>query len=186
MPARFQPIPAGTDPSQMIATVNNNFAQLDNEGVNKIYRGDDGVPRIFIDGTTGVIKVAPAGTDVTTATDSELTFNSSQNVFKVVTASTTSITVPDPPVAGSFYSSTVAHGLSHTPLVVASVFDGSLYQFLPLTVTVYSAGSILIDYTLTCYADATNVVFRFQSRDANPLKAGTYNIKYYLLQESAN
>lgn len=48
MPSRFAPIPAGTDQSQMIATMNNNFAQLDNEGVTKVFYNDQGKPSMTL------------------------------------------------------------------------------------------------------------------------------------------
>ena len=90
MPNRFMPIPFGTDPSQMIAAMNRNFAELDNENVSKVFYGNtgvsmvigklpnsngyglliydaDGVPSIIMgllpDGTTGLV-VSKEGEDV--------------------------------------------------------------------------------------------------------------------------
>lgn len=42
MPNRFIPINAGTSQEQVLAMVNKNFAELDNENVTKVYRGANG------------------------------------------------------------------------------------------------------------------------------------------------
>lgn len=42
MPNRFLPITAGTSDAQTLALINKNFAELDNESVTKVYRGQNG------------------------------------------------------------------------------------------------------------------------------------------------
>lgn len=42
MSQRFIPITSGTSHEQMLAMINKNFAELDNENVTKVYRGANG------------------------------------------------------------------------------------------------------------------------------------------------
>lgn len=42
MPNRFTPITGNTSQAQILAMINKNFAELDNENVTKVYRGKDG------------------------------------------------------------------------------------------------------------------------------------------------
>ena len=42
MPNRFIPIPGSTSQEQMLAMINRNFAELDNEGVTKVFKGQGG------------------------------------------------------------------------------------------------------------------------------------------------
>jgi hypothetical protein len=187
MPNRFTPIVPGTDNSQQIATINNNFAQLDNESVKKLYYGADGVPRVYIDGTTGVIKVAPAGQDVTTAADGVLTFNSSQNVFKIIASGT--LIINKPASTGSA-SATAPHGLSFAPMVFAIQSTGTAYQILPYTGASNSgANSGKVTTQVTCYTTTTYVVAEINCPDwagnADYTNTASFTVKYYLLQESA-
>lgn len=63
MPNRFDPIQPGTAQAQQVAVINNNFAQLDNENVKKLYYDSTGTPCIMIgilpDGTTGIVIAKP-------------------------------------------------------------------------------------------------------------------------------
>lgn len=123
MPNRFTPIQPGTDPSQQMAIINKNFAELDNETVKKLYDDSTGTHRIFIDASVPVIKISKAGVDVTTATDDQLTFNSQQNVFKIVKKISTAIPAWNTTYNGvTTYGGSqiiVPHGLTFTPIVNA-------------------------------------------------------------------
>lgn len=69
MPNRFTPIAFGTDASQQLAIINDNFAQLDGETYTKVYKDSNGVPTmiegLLPDGTTGLV-IAKAGVNVLT------------------------------------------------------------------------------------------------------------------------
>lgn len=148
MPDRFTPIQPGTDASQQMAMINNNFAKLDQEATIKTYYnaegnlgliegqlpnglgtgtlvyGTDQVPRIamYIDSSGNpVLKVAKAGNDVTTAANDNLVFNSAQNIFKIVKTGTASLAVPSPFLNGASVTATIAHGLSAAPAFLAYV-----------------------------------------------------------------
>lgn len=135
--------------------------------------------------------VGKDGVDVTTNSDpANLIFNSSQDVFKIV--ATGNINSPalsiSNPGAGNFANgsatTTVAHGLSFAPLLIAFGLDGSKYAQLPYTT--YVAG---IWETFYLEVDATNVYFSVQAMVSGTglsLPGGFVPAKYYLLQETAN
>jgi hypothetical protein len=109
MPNVFVPIGKDATLEQLISAINNNFAQIDQETVTKIFRvannspgfiqgklpNDTGYGFLLYDGDnvaiacyitpdgTPVLKVAKDGYDALTATDDQLIFNSQQNVFKI-------------------------------------------------------------------------------------------------------
>lgn len=145
MPNRFTPIQAGTDPSQQLAIINKNFAELDSEGTTKVYynaagnvgvtegllpnslgegtllNDSNGVPLIgvYVDANNSpIIKVAQPGNNVTTATSSQLAFDSSRKTFQIIgTPFSTSFSVTS---TASFGATTVSigHGLGYVPLTL--------------------------------------------------------------------
>lgn len=166
----------------------------------QIYKDDTGTRRVLIGkGKNGFygVKTTPTGVDVYNATDAELTFNSNQNVFKIVQSGLT--TMSQITISGSSGTNNVVitHNLGYVPLVIA-VFEDTTYgpgEFRPWVsepgaVTV-SAGFIeMISYhnRIMEATDSTvtfTEVYYWGSFPANN-KTGPYNIKYYLLQETAN
>jgi hypothetical protein len=196
MPSRFIPIQPGTDASQQVAIINKNFGELDNESVTKLYNGADGIPRIHINGATGVIKTAAAGVDVTTATNAQLTFNSAQNVLKVVLSSTATIPSYTIGATGSTKSSvTVTHGLGMLPAVIAYGTvsgDPNYWLWAGSYWDSYSAGGAgitpMLVHNYNIEITTTTVKFEIDSIAGlgAPTAGNSYAIKYYLLQETAN
>jgi hypothetical protein len=117
--ANMTPIPSGTDPAQVTAMLNNNFRALNNEQVTKLYNDATGTPSILIGlDSTGksIIKIAQTGVDVTTATDSQLAFDSSRKTFQIIgTPFSTPFTVTS---GAGFTGTTVSinHSLGYIPL----------------------------------------------------------------------
>lgn len=138
---RFNPINPGTPIENAIAVINNNFGQLDNETVTKVFKGsggkpsfvqgrlpndlgegillnnNDGVPLIaaYVDKDGNpVLKVAKTGNDATTASNDQLIFNSSQNILKVVASGSRS-TVVNTMTPASTTTLTVPHNLGVVP-----------------------------------------------------------------------
>jgi hypothetical protein len=183
MSNRFQPIPANTDPSQMAAAINNNFAQLDQEGVKKIYGGSDGVPRIFIDGTTGVIKVAPEGTDVTTADDSVLMFNSTQKNLKIVATGTLDVDA-NGVTAGVPKTTTFTHDLGYVPIPLVFFTPDGYYRQLPFGLKSTAAGNVVFTTWIECWTNTTQLGVDFIGGASGDY--GSFTMRYYLLRESAN
>jgi len=129
-------------------------------------------------------KVAEDGVDVLTATDDQLIFNSEQNVFKIVKTGTVPSAAYSPGVANLI---TIPHGLDHAPIVVGFMAVGSGYRMLPLFTSVNNGGGGFqsVDGWTYIESDATNIYISFNSAGTTAA-AGTYNVKYYALQETAN
>lgn len=166
MPNRFKPIPPGTSQEQKDSIVNQNFAQLDGENTLKIMYGSDGVPRIILDSTTGVIKVAPSGVDVTTAADRDLDFVSNRSSIRSVdevVATFPSATATVGGATGSAFGSntiTIAHGLDFVPALLPysdnATYDASVNPKVQIGV---GTGYMYVA-TFTTSVDSTNVYFR--------------------------
>jgi len=204
MPNLFSPIQSGTNWEQALATINNNFAQLDNEAVTKTFNGPVGTPT-FIQGklpnnlgtgilmkdTTGavsiaayidannnpVLKVAKTGKDAVTGSNSDLVFNSAQDVFKIVATDTGTI----PSSGTSSSTKTIAHGLSFTPIVMGTVQFGSSFNLCP-SIGVSSSTGVITDMTFVS-SDATNI---YLTRIVPGGTVSSQSVKYYILQESTN
>lgn len=176
--------------AQLVSDMNKNLTELMGRGVTEIFKDATGTRRVLLGkGPLGYgLYVSPEGVDVYTADASQLIFNSGQNVFKVIEKRTTNITIG----SGEGTLSTVAHGLSFTPSVVAylnqvdigAVTDANLLLPTWFDLDVDSANN-RIDFRgwISCYVDDTNVYFHaFNSTGVSP---GTFPITYYLLQETA-
>ena len=134
------------------------------------------------------LKVAKAGYDVLTATDSQLIFNSEQNVFKIVQTGTTSVTVPAGYSDSVPYTASVAHGLGVAPAILAYVQSTSAAiggaQGSPLPVIVNTSFPFAYAGLVDCSVTTTTVVFTVAGTVAGQLN-GIWTFRYYLLQETA-
>lgn len=132
--------------------------------------------------------VSKPGVDATTASSTDLIFNSNQDIFKIVQTDTVSVDF----ISSPFSVFTLAHGLDFAPIPVAfltDVTDGTASGNFPfptnLSVTVdLTDGFIKVGASLNVAADATNVYF--ECVNALGIDLGTFDIKYYLLQESSS
>lgn len=133
------------------------------------------------------LEVSKPGFNVDTATDSQLIFNSSQDVFKIVKEGSTSITVPSVS-SSTFFSVTVPHNLGFAPIPQAFVNFGGYFP-MPYFEGV-SANGIYVGYNMliSCFVDTTNfyVNANVGQSGGNPSASGTFPINYYLLQETAS
>jgi hypothetical protein len=126
--------------------------------------------------------VSQVGQNVTTATPSQLIFNSGQDIFKIVGKGTMSVSVPS---TGN-YSGSVAHGLSFTPAVlgymtgVPTVATGTWFTMPYVQATAASGMTILAVFDIS--VDAKNVNIYVYNN--NSFAEGTYTFQYYLLQET--
>ncbi len=210
-------IPSSTARGQMQLGAPNIFT--DSPG-RRILTQDDNQVNVVSMGNIGLdssgtqlwgLKVAKPGVDVTTATDSQLVFNSQQNVFKIVKEGTVPILisyvhdVSRPDLAYSY--GTVQHSLGFTPLVVASFAEvtasGGPFAGAPLPFMNFTALSFLIpdgvggtttqvipaiNYLGHVY-DVNSVQVSFEIGVAQSLSIWnnqTVTVKYWLLQESAD
>lgn len=174
--------------TQSPSMVNMGQRNIDMRSGNLFVR-DANNPRIFlgqqnVNGTDFYgMKVSKPGFDVTTATNDNLIFNSSQDVFKIVKSGT--IAVPTNVTSGVPLITLIPHGLSYVPIpLIYFTFDGSSYQQLPAA-TGFAVTSVFVGFNDWIYAttDATNIEIVFYSAVTG--NYGTLNYKYFLLQESA-
>lgn len=147
--------------------------------------------------------VADDGVDVMTNTDlSKLVFNSSQNTFKIV-ASGTAISNTYTVSGGSsgvwtnFLAGgplTIAHNLGYTPSVIAYVKITTTNQYILLPTTTQSivgnSGTGAAFNRIAVNVDSNNL-YILDTTLVNGIvttsyTAGGLNIKYFLLQETAN
>jgi len=205
MPSRFAPLNGSSDTSSQIAQLNRNFAILDGETDTKVYNSTQGkagliegmLPDnlgqgILINDTNAnpiiymarnasgnpVLKVAKTGKNATTAADSDLIFNSAQNVFKVANKITITPTVP---AAGAVTTTTQAHGLPHIPAMIGYIIVSGEYYALPFLSVLPATGVVATSLQLS--ADATNVKVTWTSPAA--WVGAAPDITIYLLQETA-
>lgn len=139
------------------------------------------------------MKVSKPGIAVDTATNDQLIFNSSQNVFKIVSSGTLtspSLTVANP---GAQYgsgtaSAAVTHNLGYIPAVLAYISQAGQYYALPFnfswgggtsTGQRWAMMSATVDSS-TFYVSLDVTCYNTSWTNAN------FSIKYYLLQETAN
>lgn len=215
MPNRFVPLNPGSSYEEDKKAINGNFAELDGEAVTKVFKGPNGVnaliqgrlpgdngygflfndpsdtPRVILhfdsDGNP-VFKISESGVDVTTATEDQLTFNSTRNVFKVVATDTISVNKPANEDAVTI---TLAHGLSYVPGFVAYALESGVYHQTPLVVTVSTgsagSGTTSIYYVARIGADVDNLYFIIEAGEGPAyLESITVDFRYYLFIETAS
>lgn len=154
------------------------FGMLTNDGTNN---------RMLID-TNGQIKISQPGYDVRTAVDSQLIFNSDNNLFKVVLSGTTSLVYD-----GSVNTyKTIPHGQSTIPIVLAYVqlpstatnFSPMQSQYVPMPFYQLRTGLPAVQCVQS--VDSTNIYLRVHDIYSSPSTPETYNFRYYVLQETSN
>lgn len=157
---------------------------LQSDGSYAFQFSDDTVPRLLMDADS--MKISQPGYDVTTATDDQLIFNSDQNMFKIVTTNTATITKA---ANASNGTTTIAHGLSYTPIVTAYINDGGLYRMLPhFSLLDDGTSSMKILRAYRAWSDATNIYLSETTASTGSAYTNTdsVDVRYYLLQETAN
>lgn len=181
------------DIGTMANAINTTFMQIESENRTKVIKDENGVNKILLGkGQDGkyVLKVAKDGIDVLIATNDQLIFNSSQNIFKIVETNNTTVTVSG---HGTFTSTPIVHGLDFTPGVIAYITQipgstSSGWSQLPFIFAVQpGAGSTThaINAIAKSIVDDTNLTFYISHIDSS-IGNGVWNITYYLLQETVN
>jgi hypothetical protein len=130
------------------------------------------------------IKVAKAGFNVLTATDDQLIFNSNQDMFKIKTSGTGSMTVPSSGTGGWGNHITIPHGLSYVPAVMGfvKVFrDDELTGDFWFPAIPAPGGS----EQQSIAADATNIYLIAIVDDITAWYGHVFSFRYYILQETA-
>lgn len=175
------------DMATLVNALNQNFNQVQSQDRRKVITDEDGNDRIVIGKQTDgryAIRTTQPGKDADSATNSELTFNSDQNTFKIVGTGTISGTLA--PNTG-FTTITKAHGLDFTPQIIAFIpAGGGDYLSTPFMQFDLVDGTLVNSVVLG--TNATNVIMRLSapSTSGNPhyMFGFSMSVKYYLLQES--
>lgn len=201
----FKLLGGGSDLATVVSDVNQNILELKGREVTEIFKDDSGTRRVLLGkGANGFygLKVSPEGTDVYTAADDELIFNSDQNVFKIVETGTATVPLISmgAGVSNASQSVTVTHNLGYTPICIAYAVDrdGKLIQlpllngrrYINLEAVLPGAGIVMAPYSVAqAEVTTTTVVFSNYAANSNMGSGSTVsalNIKYYLLQETAS
>jgi hypothetical protein len=188
--ASISPRASGTQTVAKVTTKNSQI--IANDGSNNI--GLFG----FDDAGKMVVKVAKTGFDANNATNDQLVFNSSQNVFKIVAKIPITLTYSHTNPASEYHTTALPHGLTYTPNYTAShTIDPGMITFWGLTPVVGSRPnpSSLVGATAgkvfsLCYAevtvDATNIYLMVQTGGNEPTGSYTFSATAYLEQETLN
>lgn len=185
------------DKSQQSAFLNTNLQNLSDALNPLLVKDDTGMKRVLAGkGANGFygLKVSKPGFDVYDTADTNLIFNSNQNMFKIVTSGNATVTVPDPFPATTNRTTSVAHGLGYRPIVTAWVEAPSTGGFsidgqttaVPATASFTgSPGNIALIIYIN--VDNTNITFNVRNVAGVGLSGIGPNwvFKYYIMQETA-
>jgi hypothetical protein len=184
------PVTGNNSDSANNTTINNLIRQVNNEETTKIIKDATGVRRVLIgSGANGFegIKVSKTGIDVYTAANTDLIFNSEQNIFKITSTNTTTITVTGA-ATGNVSSPLITHNLGYIPVIIAFVtVPPGLFGVAgstPTPWTSYTAGASSTLAFICDFLDITTTTLQFYAQWAIVGFAGVWTIKYYILQES--
>lgn len=162
-----------------------------------LFLNDGSQDKLFIGKDSGgnyVVKIAQSGVDVKTATNSQLIFNSAQNMFKIVTSGTTTVVTPATMSAKQIVTATITHGLGITPAFLAYVnvpnigagyVGANSLQNVPFTLFTYNITPLLYVYGAVDSNTLTLNVANLYDLSLSGA-GGTWTFKYYILQETAN
>lgn len=227
--AQVPQIPGDINQEDLLNSMNNLVRESNSRDVTQIYKDDsgnygviigkkpsgkrgiliynNGVPQIDFgqleDGTSGM-KVSEDGTNVLTADNEELVFNSAQNVFKIIYKGTSSIPSFVTGTGQSASLVTIPHGQSFTPIVqvyvqgyildVSASIIASSYIQLPIARGSAFGGNYYFDHTdgqrdlaIVYAVDDTNIYVQAASDSTAGAKTmHAIPVTYYILQETAN
>jgi hypothetical protein len=184
-------VPGDVNQDDLINSVNNVVRELNNKEQVQVFKDEAGTRRVILD--KDGLRTSPAGVDVYTATNDQLTFNSNNNVFKIV--ATYDLTIPSCSLntGGANYSSgtptgeTVSHNLGYAPAIMAFVSNGGSYVPLPWTHTAGWGSGGFAYISILCSVDDTEVSVSANISGYNTVTSEPeLTVKVYLLQETAN
>lgn len=139
------------------------------------------------------IKLSQSTHDVTTASDDKLIWSSDFNLFKIVSSGTGTVTANwagASPGPIQTFSTTVSHGLSSTPAVLAfanyPTAPANTYYQAPLQIQAYNAvvTAMVTDALFRVSVDSTTITFDVLM--TSNVTNGSWPFRYYILKETAN
>ncbi len=187
------PLSGDVSSNQVTTTVNGVIRDLEAMQTTQVFKDDTGQKRVLLGkGANDFygLKVSAAGVDVHTATNSQLVFNSNQNVPKIVASGTTTLTA----IAGTSVATAVdlsSLSLPSPPLAIVWLTEPwapSTYFPVPfLQLDQALPNNTVQGLSWINYVGATKEI-RFQATVGSTATAhvGVWTFKYYILQETAN
>lgn len=193
----YKPLSTSNSQETNYNQLNDMIRDLNAQEQIKIFKDDSGIRRVLLgkgaDGFYG-LKVSKEGQDVYTAADIDLVFNSDRKTLRLAADPQTFSHTTSAHPSLSSESFTIAHGLSYTPMVLASVQASSLSAFgldnlTPLpAIALAGVGGSTTTYQVAAkievYADDTDITFRWYYGDvSSDAFATTYSFVYVLLEQ---
>lgn len=167
-------------------------------GNEQIVVEDNSVPTVLMgkQPNFGLGFYVSSGKDVTTITNGDdFIFNSNQDIFKIVTTGQATIpSIAFTAAAGQYNvinstTVTLAHGLGYIPAFIAFENGGGLTYSIVGKPQIWSGGGTtgFTETWISVATDATNVYLFATAFGFNDSRTvGSWSVKYYLLQETAN
>lgn len=184
----FRPLNSFNSLDQNFGQATDMFRELYARETVEIYKDNTGTRRVLLGkGANNFygLRVSKTGFDVYDTADTNLAFNSNQNVFKIVQILTSSITAP----ANVNNITTIPHGLTYTPAVIgfleAGIASNTRTPLPTWTGLSRDDTNHVINFRtwINLEANQTNVYINFFNSTAASI--GPLNVTIYLLQESA-
>lgn len=128
------------------------------------------------------LKVSQSGVNVTTATNNQLIFNSSQDIFKIALSGTATIGAV---IAGSVATATVNHNLGFVPAIIGYIQLGGATVILPFIGTGPPSGTGVLTQLIDVQSVTSTTIIFESIAYSTGIGTGALTIKYYLLEETA-
>lgn len=187
----FKLLGGGSSLETVVSDVNQNILELKGQEVTKVIKDETGTRVVILD-KDGLRTTQPgAGIDVFTAEDGDLTFNSANNVLKVVQTGTVTLSKG---ASTDSVDVSLSHGLDTIPVVLSFAQLGQgVDNYLPLPfTTIELSGAIagLVAQIVTFNVTSTDITWNISAPNyvgnVKYTQAIDLTIRYYILQETAN
>lgn len=184
----------GSSLGTVVNDMNSNLLEIKGEEVRKVIKDEQGTRVVVLD-KDGLRTTTPGGgIDVMTADNADLTFNSSQNTFKVLATGTieTTSTVISNAGAGLFSSvntnvGSYTHNLGFKPAVFAyAEFSNGVRAQLPYVINDCSSTTQAFWISYTPNVTSTQLLIGIRGMSyGTAVSTSAVSIKFYLMQETA-
>ena len=193
VPVQLQP---NSNDSDKTALINENFRKL-SDSLNPFQLSDGTTNRLLLgkdsDGDY-VLKIADEGYDAYDADDANLTFNSSQNTFKIVATGNIPFTIPSgtPSTFVTNRTYSVSHSLGYPPMVLGAILIDPLsinavlpYQTMGTNASLGGLGAVRFSAQIETSINAITLVFNYYLNGSGDPDVTSGTVRYYILQETA-
>lgn len=185
--------PVNSDSSQSAVTNKINDIARDVQALQttQIFKDDSGTRRVLLGkGANGFygLKVSKDGKDVYEAANSDLVFNSGQNMFKIAATGTVNLPVVTSPNVGSI---TVNTGVATDTTLAYDCFldttaTGGYLDRLPLIAAdVLGTGSVIRKFDVSGFVDAGTMRLLFLVTNNAGISTSAWPVRWYVFQETA-